>query len=53
MRAAVLQGPGALAVQEVLVPALGADDVLVAIDLCGVCGSDLHMVLEGWGEPGS
>ena len=53
MSAAVLQGPGALAVQEVPVPALGADDVLVAIDLCGVCGSDLHMVLEGWGEAGS
>ena len=31
----------------------GADDVLVEVDLCGVCGSDLHMVLEGWGAPGS
>ena len=34
-------------------PVLGADDVLVAVDLCGVCGTDLHMVLEGWGTPGS
>jgi L-iditol 2-dehydrogenase len=53
MQAAVLQGPGRLEVQEVDVPTVGPDDVLVAIDLCGVCGSDLHMVLEGWGEAGS
>ena len=53
MPAAVLKGPGRLEVEEVEVPALGDDDVLVEIDLCGVCGSDLHMVLEGWGQPGS
>ena len=53
MPAAVLKGPGRLEVEEVDVPALGDDDVLVEIDLCGVCGSDLHMVLEGWGQPGS
>lgn len=35
------------------VPTVGPDDVLVAVDLCGICGSDLHMVLEGWGAPGS
>lgn len=53
MPAAVLKGAGRLEVEEVPVPAVGADDVLVAIDLCGICGSDLHMVLEGWGAPGS
>ena len=53
MRAAVLTGPGRLEVQEIPVPTLGPDDVLVAIEHCGVCGSDLHMVLEGWGAPGS
>jgi len=53
MPAAVLQGPGRLEVTEVPVPAVGPEDVLVAVDLCGVCGSDLHMVLEGWGAPGS
>jgi hypothetical protein len=52
MTAAVLRGPGRLSVEEVPVPALGAGDVLVAIDLCGVCGTDLHMVVDGWGEPG-
>lgn len=34
-------------------PSLGTDDVLVEVDLCGVCGTDLHLVLEGWGAPGS
>ena len=53
MPAAVLKGPGRLEVEPVPVPELGADDVLVEIDLCGVCGSDLHMVLDGWGAPGS
>lgn len=52
MAAAVLKGPGRLEVEEVPVPALGDDDVLVAVELCGVCGSDLHMVLDGWGKTG-
>jgi threonine dehydrogenase-like Zn-dependent dehydrogenase len=53
MAAAVLRGPGRLAVEAVPVPELGDGDVLVAVELCGVCGTDLHMVLEGWGQPGS
>lgn len=53
MTAAVLKGPGRLEIEEVPVPAVGDHDVLVGIDLCGVCGSDLHMVLDGWGERGS
>lgn len=53
MPAAVLTGPGRLEVQEIEVPPLGDHDVLVEIEHCGVCGSDLHMVLEGWGAPGS
>jgi threonine dehydrogenase-like Zn-dependent dehydrogenase len=27
--------------------------VLVEVSHCGVCGSDLHMVIEGWGRKGS
>jgi threonine dehydrogenase-like Zn-dependent dehydrogenase len=53
MRAAVLRGPGRLEVTDVPVPEVGEGDVLVAVDLCGVCGSDLHMVMDGWGRPGS
>ena len=32
---------------------LGAHDVLLAVSHCGVCGSDIHFVLQGWGRPGS
>jgi 2-desacetyl-2-hydroxyethyl bacteriochlorophyllide A dehydrogenase len=53
MPAAVFKGAGELSVEQVPVPEIGADDVLVAVELCGICGSDLHMVLEGWGVPGS
>ena len=53
MRAAVVRGPGRLVVEEVPVPAVGDADVLVAVELCGVCGTDLHMVLDGWAEQGS
>lgn len=53
MRAAVIHGPGKVVVEEVPVPALGADDVLVEVDLCGICGTDIHMALEGWAEPGT
>jgi len=53
MPAAVYVGPGRLEVREVDVPEVGDHDVLVEVDLCGVCGSDLHLVLEGWGAPGS
>ena len=38
-------------VADVAVPELGPGDVLVEIAYCGVCGTDLHMVLDGWGVP--
>ena len=52
MRAAVLKGRGRVEVETVPIPAVGADEVLVAVDLCGICGTDLHLVLDGWGRPG-
>ncbi len=53
MRAAVYHGQRELAVEEVPVPELGPRDVLLEVSHCGICGSDLHFVLEGWGRPGS
>lgn len=53
MAAAVLQGPGALTVERRATPPIGRHDVLVEVSYCGVCGSDIHMTLEGWGRPGS
>ena len=53
MPAAVLKGKGRLDVEEVPMPEIGARDVLVEVSHCGVCGSDLHLVLDGWGRVGS
>lgn len=53
MRAAVLHGRGDLRVEERAVPEPGPGQVLAQVSHCGICGSDLHMVVEGWGLRGS
>jgi len=53
MSASVYVGDGLLEVQEVAVPTLGAGDVLVEIAQCGICGTDVHLVLERIARPGS
>jgi len=52
MPAAVLHRPGVVVVEERPVPRPGPDEVLVEVDHCGICGSDVHMLLDGWGERG-
>lgn len=51
MPAAVYRERGVLEVTDVPTPEVGPDDVLIEVAWCGVCGSDLHLVLEGWGTP--
>ncbi len=46
MKAAVLVGPQQVEIQEVAVPALRDGDILVRVEGCGVCGSNLP-VWEG------
>ena len=53
MRAAVYRGPRDIVVEERPVPELGPVDVLLEVSHCGVCGSDLHMFVDGWGAPNS
>ena len=53
MRAAVYDGPRTMSVRDLPVTAAGADEVVVAVEHCGICGSDLHLVVEGWGVPGT
>ncbi|MFM8304820.1 MAG: zinc-binding dehydrogenase [Actinomycetota bacterium] len=52
-RAVVYTEPGRVEIAERPVPALGDHDVLLQVSHCGVCGSDIHFVLEGWGRPGA
>ena len=53
MHAAVYRGPRDVVVEERPVPELGPRDVLLEVSHCGVCGSDLHMFVDGWGAPDS
>ncbi|MGD0378539.1 MAG: alcohol dehydrogenase catalytic domain-containing protein [Acidimicrobiales bacterium] len=53
MRSAVYRSPGDIGVEERPVPSPGPGQVLVEVSYCGICGSDLHMMIEGWGKPGA
>jgi (R,R)-butanediol dehydrogenase/meso-butanediol dehydrogenase/diacetyl reductase len=53
MLAAVYKGRRTIAVEERPVPRIGPNDVLLEVSHCGVCGTDLHMMYEDWGTPGS
>jgi L-iditol 2-dehydrogenase len=44
MKAAVYQGEGVIAVEEVAVPAIGPGELLVRVEACGVCHTDLKKV---------
>ncbi len=50
MPAAVYRSPGVVTVEERPVPVPGPDQVLLKVEHCGICGSDIHMLLEGWGD---
>ncbi len=53
MKAAVYHAPHQLEVEERPLPALGPRDALIEVSHCGICGTDLHIVLEGMGRPHS
>jgi 2-desacetyl-2-hydroxyethyl bacteriochlorophyllide A dehydrogenase len=53
MPAAVYVGEGRIEVEEIPCPDPGPGEVLVEIAECGICGSDLHMVLERYARPGA
>jgi (R,R)-butanediol dehydrogenase/meso-butanediol dehydrogenase/diacetyl reductase len=53
MPAAVYKGNHTITVEEVPVPELHPHQVLLAVSHCGICGSDLHLMMDDWGIPGS
>jgi 2-desacetyl-2-hydroxyethyl bacteriochlorophyllide A dehydrogenase len=53
MPAAVYVGDGEIEIREIDVPAIRPGDALVEVSHCGICGTDLHLVLERYARRGS
>jgi 2-desacetyl-2-hydroxyethyl bacteriochlorophyllide A dehydrogenase len=54
MPAAVYQSPGVITVEDRPVTPPGPGQVLVRVHHCGICGSDIHQLRDGWGfKPGA
>lgn len=52
MRAAVFKGAGVVAIEDVPEPAVEADDdVIIEVEACGVCGTDLQILNVPPGHP--
>lgn len=50
--AGVYRSRGVVEVEQRSLPEPGDGQVVVRVEYCGVCGSDLHLIVEGWGTPG-
>lgn len=51
MKAAIINGPGKLMVIDKQVPSPGPAEVLVKVEYCGICGSDIHAFESGFFPP--
>lgn len=51
MRAAVYEGDGRLVVRDVPDPVPAPDEVLIEVEACGVCGSDVQIISVPPGHP--
>lgn len=51
MKTASVKEPSVISVDEIDNPQLGSGDVLVQMQACGICGSDLEKVFGQYGQP--
>lgn len=51
MKAAYVKSPSFVSIQETDKPTLGAGDILVKMQSCGICGSDVEKVFGKYGQP--
>ena len=49
VRAAILEDRRKLVIRDVSKPVLDKDEVLIKVQYCGICGSNLHIYVEGIG----
>lgn len=48
MKAAVFKEKGLLAIEEIPVPVAGPGEVVIRVTYCGICGSDVRLLSEGF-----
>ena len=51
MKTASVKEPSVISVEETRSPDLGDGDILVKMEACGICGSDLEKVFGQYGQP--
>jgi L-iditol 2-dehydrogenase len=51
MRAGVYRGAGQVAVESVPVPEISAGEALIRVNACGICGTDLKKIQQGFLKP--
>src|SRR5713101_6517138 len=51
MRAGVYREKGIVRVEEVPVPEVGEDEVLIKVAACGICGTDIRKIFHGYVGP--
>ena len=51
MKTASVKEPSVISVDEMQKPQLGSGDILVQMQACGICGSDLEKVFGQYGQP--
>jgi L-iditol 2-dehydrogenase len=51
MRAAVYRGDGRLVIEDVPIPEIGPGEMLVSVDACGVCPTDIKKIQKGLVPP--
>ena len=51
MRAGVYREKGIVRVEEVSVPEVRHDEVLIKVAACGICGTDIKKIFQGYVEP--
>src|SRR5437899_12432182 len=51
MRAGVYREKGIVRVEEVPVPEVGANEVLIKVAACGICGTDIKKIFQRYVEP--
>ena len=51
MRAGVYRDKGVVRVEEVPVPEVGANEILIRVAACGICGTDIKKIFQRYVEP--